>query len=218
MSTSIAVPVGRGAEAFVARLCDHARRLSVGPTDQGQTVDVGPLIRPEHVARVASYLDVATSEGAVVQLDGRRELPETGFFLAPSVVDQVELGMRVARDEIFGPVLCVARASDLDAAIELGRQSEYGNGASIFTRDGYAARHFREHFPAGMIGVNVGVPAPMAWFPFSGWNASFFGDLHVQGLEGIQFYTRQKVTLTRWFRSPDDSHHDPVWKGEAKSS
>jgi malonate-semialdehyde dehydrogenase (acetylating)/methylmalonate-semialdehyde dehydrogenase len=120
--------------------------------------------------------------------------------------------MRVVRDEIFGPVLSVIRADDLDSALAMGAKCEYGNGASIFTNNGYAARQFKQHFNAGMIGINVGVPAPMAWFPFTGWNQSFFGDLHVQGKEGIMFYTRQKVTLTRWFKSADASYVDPVWR------
>ena len=112
-----------------------------------------------------------------------------------------------------GVALAVAfRAETLDDALAIGRTSEYGNGASIFTRDGYAARMFKHHFNAGMIGVNIGVPAPMAWFPFTGWNKSFFGDLHIQGTEAIQFYTQQKMTMTRWFESAAESHHDPVWK------
>lgn len=214
MATSIAVAVGSIGDSLVDRLCSHAASLSVGPTDSGDTIDIGPLIRPEHVDRVASYLDIASEDGASVVLDGRREFNCDGFLLGPSVVDEVSPEMRVAREEIFGPVLSVMRADSLDDALEFGMQCEFGNGASIFTRDGYAARQFREHFNAGMIGVNVGVPAPMAWFPFTGWNSSFFGDLHVQGLEGIQFYTRQKVTLTRWFRPSDDSAEDPIWRGQ----
>ena len=121
--------------------------------------------------------------------------------------------MRVAREEIFGPVLSVIRVDDLEAALAIGRECPYGNGASIFTRSGWAARQFKQHFNAGMIGINIGVPAPMAWFPFTGWNSSFFGDLHIQGTESIQFYTQQKMTMTRWFESPGDSPQDPVWKG-----
>ena len=117
--------------------------------------------------------------------------------------------MRVAREEIFGPVLSVIRVDDLDEALAIGRDCPYGNGASIFTRSGWAARQFKHHFNAGMIGINVGVPAPMAWFPFTGWNSSFFGDLHIQGTEAVQFYTQQKMTMTRWFESPKDSHHRP---------
>ena len=131
-------------------------------------------------------------------LDGRRKFDGDGFLIGPSVVDRVEPGMRVYQEEIFGPVLSVVRVADLDEALAVGAQCEYGNGASIFTRSGYAAREFSRQFNAGMIGINVGVPAPMAWFPFTGWNRSFFGDLHIQGNESIQFYTRQKVTLTRW--------------------
>src|SRR5207302_3072055 len=120
--------------------------------------------------------------------------------------------MRLAREEIFGPVLSVVRVGDLDEALALGQRCEYGNGASIFTRSGRAAREFKRRFNAGMIGINVGVPAPMAWFPFTGWNQSFFGDLHLQGMEGVQFYTRQKVTMSRWFDTPSDSPTDPVWR------
>jgi malonate-semialdehyde dehydrogenase (acetylating) / methylmalonate-semialdehyde dehydrogenase len=128
------------------------------------------------------------------------------------VLDRVKPGMRVAKEEIFGPVLSVVRAASLDEALALGRDCPYGNGASIFTQSGYAARQFKQHFNAGMIGINVGVPAPMAWFPFTGWNKSFFGDLHIQGMEGIQFYTQQKMTLTRWFESAKEDTADPVWK------
>ncbi len=138
-------------------------------------------------------------------------MSEYAFLIGPSVVDHVTPEMRIASDEVFGPVLSVARVKNLEEALALGDACDYGNGAVIFTRDGYAAREFTRHFNAGMIGVNVGVPAPMAWFPFTGWNRSFFGDLHVQGSEGIQFYTRQKVTLTRWPRT-DESHLDPVWR------
>ena len=135
-----------------------------------------------------------------------------GFLIGPSVLDRVDPGMRVAREEIFGPVLSVVRVGDLEEALTVGRECPYGNGASIFTRDGWAARRFKHEFNAGMIGVNVGVPAPMAWFPFTGWKQSFFGDLHLQGVEGVQFYTRQKMIMTRWFESAGDSHEDPVWK------
>ncbi len=216
MAGSVAVAVGSAADPLVEQLCDTASRLRVGPTDTGQDVDVGPLIRREHLVRVAGYLDIAKSEGASVALDGRGVAASDGFFLGPSVVDRVQPTMRVAKEEIFGPVLSVIRAANLDEALAIGRQCPYGNGAAIFTRDGYAARQFKQHFNAGMIGINVGVPAPMAWFPFTGWNQSFFGDLHIQGREGVQFYTRQKTTLTRWFQSAADSHLDPVWRSTSK--
>jgi malonate-semialdehyde dehydrogenase (acetylating)/methylmalonate-semialdehyde dehydrogenase len=212
MAGSVAVAVGPVAEPLVDSLRDYASSLKVGPTDGHEGVDMGPVIRQEHRERVAGYLDVAQGEGATVALDGRRDFAGDGFLLGPSIIDHVEPPMRVAQEEIFGPVLSVVRADSLEAALAVGKSSPYGNGASIFTRDGYAAREFKRRFNAGMIGVNVGVPAPMAWFPFTGWNKSFFGDLHLQGADSVRFYTRQKVTLTRWFASAADSHHDPVWK------
>ncbi len=212
MAGSVAVAVGKIADPLVGELCEYASSLRVGPTDGNEDVDVGPLIRREHLDRVSSYMDIAKDEGATVALDGRSQSSDNGYLLGPCVVDQVQPEMRLARDEIFGPVLSVVRADDLESALAIGRACPYGNGASIFTRDGYAAREFKQHFNAGMIGINVGVPAPMAWFPFTGWNDSFFGDLHIQGTESVHFYTRQKMTLTRWFESADESHVDPVWK------
>jgi malonate-semialdehyde dehydrogenase (acetylating)/methylmalonate-semialdehyde dehydrogenase len=216
MAGSVAVPVGRIADRLVEQLCKVSGSMKVGPTDGGADVDMGPLITAEHKSRVASYLDVAQTEGAEVALDGRAfDLPDSGFLLGPSVVDRVRPTMRLAKEEVFGPVLSVIRTDDLDEALALGRQCEYGNGACIFTTSGWAAREFKRRMNAGMIGINVGVPAPMAWFPFTGWNKSFFGDLHIQGVEGVQFYTQQKMTLTRWFRSADESHADPIWKTKA---
>jgi malonate-semialdehyde dehydrogenase (acetylating)/methylmalonate-semialdehyde dehydrogenase len=149
--------------------------------------------------RVAGYLDVAKQEGADLALDGREiDKAGDGFLIGPSIVDQVKPQMRVAREEIFGPVLSVVRVGSLEEAVAIGKNCPYGNGASIFTNSGWAARQFKQHFNAGMIGINVGVPAPMAWFPFTGWNQSFFGDLHIQGVEGVHFYTRQKMTMTCW--------------------
>jgi malonate-semialdehyde dehydrogenase (acetylating)/methylmalonate-semialdehyde dehydrogenase len=216
MAGSVAVAVGKVADPLVESLVEHAGGLRVGPTDGNENVDIGPVIRREHLERVAGYLDIAQREGADVALDGRRDFGSDGFLLGPSIIDRAEPQMQVVRDEIFGPVLSVVRAADLNAALAVGRQCPYGNGASIFTRDGYAAREFKHRFNAGMIGINVGVPAPMAWFPFTGWNQSFFGDLHIQGAESVHFYTRQKMTLTRWFKSAADSHHDPVWKTQRK--
>jgi malonate-semialdehyde dehydrogenase (acetylating)/methylmalonate-semialdehyde dehydrogenase len=213
MAGSVAVPVGNVGDPLVEALCDTAGRMTVGRTDTQATVDMGPVISAAHRDRVAGYLDTARGEGASVALDGRDNLPAgDGFFLRPSVIDRVEPGMKVATEEIFGPVLSVVRATSLEQALEVGRRSPYGNGASIFTSSGHAARQFKQQFNAGMIGINVGVPAPMAWFPFTGWNQSFFGDLHVQGTESVQFYTRQKTTTTRWFASAGESHQDPVWR------
>jgi len=217
MAGSLALPVGNIAEKLVDALCQTANKMTVGPTDTGQQVDMGPVISHEHLQRIESYLDIAKSEGATLALDGRTKAHGartvgSGFFLNPSIIDQVHPNMKVAKEESFGPVLSVVRATTLEHALEIGQQSPYGNGASIFTSSGHAARQFKQHFNAGMIGINVGVPAPMAWFPFTGWNQSFFGDLHVQGTESIQFYTRQKTITTRWFASAGESHHDPVWR------
>ena len=212
MAGSVALPVGGVADALVERLVERAGQMTVGPTDDGQAVDMGPLISAAHRDRVAGYLDVGVGEGAHVSLDGRAGAPADGFFLRPSVIDHARPEMRVATDEIFGPVLSVVRAGTLEEALAIGERSPYGNGASIFTQSGHAAREFKHRFNAGMIGVNVGVPAPMAWFPFTGWNASFFGDLHIQGHESILFYTQGKTTMTRWFASAADAAHDPVWR------
>jgi malonate-semialdehyde dehydrogenase (acetylating)/methylmalonate-semialdehyde dehydrogenase len=212
MAGSVAVPVGKIADSLVDIVCGLAAKMKVGPTDGDATVDMGPVISKEHLDRVSSYLEIGTKEGASLPLDGRKAASGNGFVIGPSVLDKVAPTMRVAKEEIFGPVLSVVRAGDLDEAMAIGKNVPYGNGASIFTRSGYAARQFKQHFNAGMIGINVGVPAPMAWFPFTGWNQSFFGDLHIQGVEGVHFYTRQKMTMTRWFASADESHHDPIWK------
>jgi malonate-semialdehyde dehydrogenase (acetylating) / methylmalonate-semialdehyde dehydrogenase len=214
MAGSVAVPVGNIATELVDRVARLGRLMKTGPTDGDAAVDMGPLISRQHQQRVAGYLEIAVKEGATLTLDGR-EVPAAktdGFFLGPSVVDHVAPAMRLAREEIFGPILSVVRVDSIDAALAVGRDCPYGNGASIFTKSGWAARQFARHFNAGMIGINVGVPAPMAWFPFTGWNQSFFGDLHIQGTEAIHFYTRQKMVMTRWFESAAESHHDPVWK------
>ena len=214
MAGSVALSVGNVSDELVKRLVTKASAMTVGPTDTGGDVDMGPLISGEHRDRVASYIGIGSNEGASIALDGRKDSPTAGFFLRPSIIDHVQPKMRVAREEIFGPVLSVIRVDALEQALEVGRGSPYGNGASIFTQSGYAAREFKQHFNAGMIGINIGVPAPMAWFPFTGWNQSFFGDLHIQGREAIQFYTRQKTTMTRWFQRASDAAHDPVWRSK----
>lgn len=216
MAGSLALPVGNVADALVDRLTTIGKKMKTGPTDGAEGIDMGPLITRQHQQRVASYLDVAKQEGAKVALDGREveAAKSDGFFVGPSVVDHVKPDMRLAKDEIFGPVLSVLRVSDIDEALNVGTKCQYGNGAVIFTKSGWAARQFKLHFNAGMIGINVGVPAPMAWFPFTGWNKSFFGDLHIQGSESVHFYTQQKTIMTRWFESATESHHDPVWKNK----
>ncbi len=201
MAGSVAVAVGKMGDPLVRQLGISAAQLRVGPTDTGESVGMGPLIDPAAKDRVLSYLESGAREGARLTTDGRKLAiveKSPGFFVGPSVFDGVQPEMQLARDEIFGPVLSVMRADDLGQAIKQANQSPYGNGAVIFTRDGGTARQFAREVRCGMVGINVGVPAPMALFPFAGWNQSFFGDLHVQGSEGIQFYTRNKVILSRW--------------------
>ena len=152
--------------------------------------------------RVCELIGQAAGQGAQPLTDGRTTKVAAaphGFFVGPTVLDHVRPEMVTMKEEVFGPVLNVVRMDDLDAAIELANSSPYGNGAAIFTRSGKAAREFRHRVQAGMVGINIGVPAPMAFFPFSGWHASFFGDLHLQGRESVAFFTQQKVTTTRWF-------------------
>ena len=211
MAGSVAVAVGRVGDSLIEGLVEHAGSMKVDVTDGNDEAEMGPVISREHRDRVVGYLDNAKTSGASVVLDGRKVESGDSFLLGPSVVDQVTPEMPLWKEEVFGPLLSVVRADSLDHAIVVGKACPYGNGASIFTQSGHAAREFKRHFNAGMIGVNVGVPAPMAWLPFTGWNQSFFGDLHIQGTEGVQFYTRQKMTLTRWFESKDESHIDPVW-------
>ena len=163
--------------------------------------DMGAVISAEHKVRVSGLIDASEHAGAKVLADGRstkvEDAPE-GFFLGPTLIDHVEQSNPLMDTEVFGPVLAVMRAKTLDEAIAAANRQASGNGAAIFTNSGKAAREFRRNVSAGMVGINVGVPAPLAYFPFSGWNHSFFGDLHIQGKEGVEFYT-QRETTTRWF-------------------
>ena len=202
MAGSTALTVGAAAERLLPSLVEAARRIRIGPTDRPAQPDMGPLITAEHRDRVASLVGSGQAEGAEVACDGRNaRVPEApnGFYLGATVVDHVQSEMKIAREEVFGPVLNVMRMEDLDRAIETANRSAYGNGASIFTRSGAAAREFKHRVKAGMVGINIGVPATVAMFPFTGWDASFFGDLHIQGREAVQFYTQQKVVTSRWF-------------------
>jgi len=200
MASSTAVVVGSASKDALPSLAHAAKSIRVGPADREPQPDMGPLITRQHRDRVAHLIGTGAEQGAKILADGRAlQLNSGGFFLGATVLDEVQNDMTVAREEIFGPVLNVMRANDLEAAIETINGSPYGNGASIFTCSGKSAREFKHRVKAGMIGINIGVPASMAWFPFSGWGDSFFGDLHMQGKEGVQFFTQQKVTTTRWF-------------------
>jgi malonate-semialdehyde dehydrogenase (acetylating) / methylmalonate-semialdehyde dehydrogenase len=166
---------------------------------------MGPLVTREHRDRVAAYVASAASDAADVILDGRTVHADGspgGFWLGPTLLDRVTPEMSVYRDEIFGPVLCVVRAPSYDAALELVNANPYGNGTAIFTRDGAAARRFQEDVEVGMVGVNVPIPVPMAYYSFGGWKQSFFGDTHAHGEHGVHFFTRTKAVTARW---PDSS-------------
>jgi malonate-semialdehyde dehydrogenase (acetylating)/methylmalonate-semialdehyde dehydrogenase len=197
LAGSVAVAVGPHAERLLDPLRDAASKLVVGPGDQAG-VQVGPLIRSDHRDRVAAYVDRGVAEGAELIVDGRGEMKRPGFFLGPTILDRVTPDMAVGREEIFGPVLSFSRAATLDDAIAQANRMSLGNMATIFTQSGRSAREFRERVEAGMTGINVPIAQPFAFFPFSGWKGSFYGDLHVHGTDGIEFYTRKKVVVTRW--------------------
>jgi malonate-semialdehyde dehydrogenase (acetylating)/methylmalonate-semialdehyde dehydrogenase len=203
MAGSTAVTVGKAAERLLPSLVEAAKAIKVGRTDQvTPQPDMGPVITAQHRERVMNLVASGEKEGAKVIADGRAakvsDAPR-GFYLGATIVDGVQANMTLAREEVFGPVLNVMRMDDLDAAIATANASAFGNGAAIFTNSGAAAREFKHRVKAGMVGVNVGVPATMAMFPFTGWDDSFYGDLHIQGREAVQFYTQQKVVTTRWF-------------------
>ena len=202
MAGSTALTVGAAAERLLPSLVEAAKNIRVGPTDRSKQPDMGPVITAQHRDRVIELVSKGEQEGAKIICDGRGvKVPEApkGFYVGATIVDQVAAEMTIAREEVFGPVLNVMRMDDLDHAIELANKSSFGNGAAIFTNSGFAAREFRYRVKAGMVGINVGVPATMAMFPFTGWDDSFYGDLHIQGREGVQFFTQQKVVSTRWF-------------------
>ena len=162
---------------------------------------MGPLITKAHLDRVESYIDIGVEEGATLVVDGRESAlpgPAKAFFIGGTLFDNVRPSMRIYRDEIFGPVLCVVRVNDAAEALRLVNQHEYGNGAAIFTRDGAAARGFVEQVKAGMVGVNVPIPVPMAFHSFGGWKRSIFADHYVHGAEGVRFYTKLKTVTSRW--------------------
>jgi malonate-semialdehyde dehydrogenase (acetylating) / methylmalonate-semialdehyde dehydrogenase len=197
LAGSVAVMVGRAVGNLLSPLTEAAAKMVVGPGDQ-PGVQVGPLIRADHRDRVAGYVDSGVAEGARLLVDGRKEMSRPGFFLGPTILDHVTADMEVGREEIFGPVLSVARAGTLDEAIEQANRMALGNMATIFTQSGRSGREFRDRVEAGMTGINVPIAQPFAFFPFSGWKGSFYGDLHVHGTDGIDFFTRKKVVVTRW--------------------
>lgn len=201
MAISVAVCVGDAtADALVARLKPMVEALRIGPGCQGDP-DMGPLVTGAHRDKVRGYVDAGVAEGAALVVDGRGlEVAgaEAGFFLGGCLFDRVTAGMTIYREEIFGPVLCVVRVPDFDAALALVNAHEYGNGTAVFTRDGDAARQFAHQVQVGMVGINVPIPVPMAFHSFGGWKRSLFGPLHMHGTDGVRFYTRLKTVTARW--------------------
>jgi malonate-semialdehyde dehydrogenase (acetylating) / methylmalonate-semialdehyde dehydrogenase len=199
MAISVVVAVGSVADPLVEAIQERMARIQVGPgSEEGN--EMGPLITREHRDRVASYVANAAAEGAQVAVDGRRDAAcqKNGFFLGLSLLDHVAPGMRCYQDEIFGPVLSIVRTASYDEALRIINANPYGNGTAIFTRDGGAARQFQFDAEVGMVGINVPVPVPVAYYSFGGWKSSLFGDLHMYGPEGVQFYTKAKVVTSRW--------------------
>jgi malonate-semialdehyde dehydrogenase (acetylating)/methylmalonate-semialdehyde dehydrogenase len=206
MAVSALVAVDPIGDELVSRISSRVAGLRIGPGSDERS-EMGPLVTGPHRDKVTSYLDSGVREGATLAVDGRAHPviggEQDGFWLGPSVLDHVTPEMSCYTDEIFGPVLSVLRAPSYDAAVRLVNDSPYGNGVAIFTSDGGAARQFVSEAEIGMVGVNVPIPVPMAYYSFGGWKASLFGDTHVHGTEGVHFYTRGKVVTSRW---PDPSH------------
>jgi malonate-semialdehyde dehydrogenase (acetylating)/methylmalonate-semialdehyde dehydrogenase len=197
MAISQVVAVGNVADRLIDAIKQRIPQVKVGD-GMDPTSEIGPLVTKEHRDRVASYVENAPGEGAKVLVDGREGAPEDGFFLKPSLLDDVKPGMKAYEDEIFGPVLGITRVGTYDEAVKLVNDNPYGNGTAIFTRDGGVARDLQFNVQAGMVGINVPIPVPVAYYSFGGWKASLFGDRHIYGPEGIDFYTRGKVVTSRW--------------------
>jgi len=204
MAISACVAVGPIADDLVAKIAERTTPLKIG--DGTKDSDMGPLVTKAHRDKVASYIDAGEADGAKIVVDGRNVQAnggQDGFWLGPTLIDQVTPEMSIYTDEIFGPVLSVVRVETYDEALELVNSNPYGNGTAIFTNDGGAARRFQNEVQVGMIGVNVPIPVPMAYYSFGGWKASLFGDSHAHGMDGVQFFTRQKAITSRWL---DPSH------------
>jgi malonate-semialdehyde dehydrogenase (acetylating)/methylmalonate-semialdehyde dehydrogenase len=198
MAISVVVAVGDAADPLVGAIKERLPKVKVGD-GMDPSSEMGPLVTREHRDKVASYLDSGPEQGATIVADGRETAPDgDGFFLGVSLLDNVTPEMDAYRDEIFGPVLSVVRAKTYDEAVRLVNENPYGNGVAIFTRDGGVARQFQFDVAAGMVGINVPIPVPVAYYSFGGWKSSLFGAAHIYGPEGINFYTRGKVVTSRW--------------------
>ncbi|MEW9674087.1 CoA-acylating methylmalonate-semialdehyde dehydrogenase [Ammoniphilus sp. 3BR4] len=199
MAAAVVVAVGDVADKLIDRLVEAANHIKIG-NGLEEGVFLGPVIRDSHKAKTIKYIESGVNEGATLIRDGRKDEAANGegYFLGPTLFDHVTTDMTIWKEEIFAPVLSVVRVETLDDAIALTNESEFANGACLYTQDGSHVRKFREEIEAGMLGINLGVPAPMAFFPFSGWKNSFYGDLHANGPDGVEFYTRKKMLTARW--------------------
>lgn len=200
MAISVAVAVGDIADELVDKLAEKARNLKIGNGAE-KGLDMGPLVTREHLAKVTGYVDAGVKEGATLVVDGRGHTVaghESGYFIGGCLFDHVTPEMTIYQEEIFGPVLCVVRVPDYVSAVKLINAHEYGNGTSIYTRSGGAARQFTRDIQVGMVGINVPIPVPMAFHAFGGWKRSLFGSNHMHGMEGVRFYTRRKAVTARW--------------------
>jgi malonate-semialdehyde dehydrogenase (acetylating) / methylmalonate-semialdehyde dehydrogenase len=209
MAISAVVAVGDAGDTLVAKLKEKALEVKVGP-GRDQASDMGPVVTPEARDRITGYVDRGVQAGATLVVDGRGlavDGHENGFFVGPTLFDRVGTGMDIYADEIFGPVLVVLRAETFDEALDIVNANQYGNGTAIFTSSGQAARQFQRQVQVGMIGINVPIPVPMAFYSFGGWKDSLFGDTHVHGPEGIRFYTRAKAITSRWPDRGYSEHH-----------
>jgi malonate-semialdehyde dehydrogenase (acetylating)/methylmalonate-semialdehyde dehydrogenase len=202
LAVSVAVTVGEAQKTFRESIAESAAAIRVG-NGLEENVQMGPVITRDSKARIESLIDAGAAQGAKVIVDGRKtKVPghEGGNFVRPTILDDVPAKSNLSQTEIFGPVLSLVHAKTIDEAMEFLQRSPYGNQASIFTSSGAAARKFRYEAPAGNVGINIGVAAPMAYFPFSGWKDSFFGILHGQGRDAVEFFTESKVVIERWSR------------------
>jgi len=197
MAISVVLASEAIADDLVGKIEDRIPAIKVGPASE-EGNEMGPLITGEHRDKVRSYVEGAVAEGATLVVDGTQDVPAGGFFLKPSLIDHATPGMRCYDDEIFGPVLTVTRIKGYDDGLALINANQFGNGTAIFTRDGGAARQFQFDVQVGMVGINVPIPVPVSYYSFGGWKASLFGDTHMYGPEGINFYTRSKVVTSRW--------------------
>jgi malonate-semialdehyde dehydrogenase (acetylating)/methylmalonate-semialdehyde dehydrogenase len=200
MAVSVAVAVGGVGDKLLDKLVPRVRSLKIGPGSDAEA-EMGPLVTRQHLDKVSSYVDLGITEGAKLVVDGRGlklQGYENGFFIGGSVFDDVKPEMRIYKEEIFGPVLSVARANDYEEAVRLPSEHDYGNGVAIFTRDGDAARDFVSRVEVGMVGVNFAIPVPLAYYTFGGWKRSGFGDLNQHGPDAVRFYTKTKTVTARW--------------------